>query len=123
VVAQSEDCLKSQLQSTEHHLKTPDIGVYRLLEIFLGWPEGLRILLRAYSPEIEECHMGELLRKALIFDLVELVVVLLDHDAPVYAAHLRLCASAKLGLMVTQYFIARREYLHKLNMTILPQQV
>jgi hypothetical protein len=123
VVAQSEDCLKSQLQSTEHHLETPDIGVYRLLEISLGWPEGLRILLRAYAPEIEECHMGELLRNAVIFGLVESVRVLLDQDAPVYYAHLSLCASADLGVMVIQYFIARRAYLHELGMTILPQQV
>ncbi|KAL2788534.1 hypothetical protein BJX66DRAFT_340209 [Aspergillus keveii] len=67
--------------------------------------------------------MGELLRNAVIFGLVESVRVLLDQDAPVYYAHLSLCASADLGVMVIQYFIARRAYLHELGMTILPQQV
>ncbi|KAJ0423612.1 hypothetical protein BJY00DRAFT_38740 [Aspergillus carlsbadensis] len=117
----SENDLKRQLQWSKQHSKEPAIGIYRLLSISMVWPEGLRILLQSYAPELPEATMSDLLEDAILCGVKASVQALLDFAPPIGATHLRKCISVDIWAIVAGCFITRRKTLLRLGLTVLPR--
>jgi hypothetical protein len=123
LMTESENDLRSQLQGSNQHSRTPDIGINRLLSVSIMWPTGLRILLQAYAQKLQEREIIYLLEDAILSGIVESVQGILDFDAPICADHLRRCASPDMLAVVRGCYISRRESLLRLGVTSLPRHV